>query len=142
MMFTPLPREDVEANWPWLSSVLAPAVIRDPGNTLEDVKRSLINGPDLVMIASGTANGVIVFEITPELECWVKYVSGSLCGGPRARVKQMREAMAWIERKAAEIGCTEIRLCGRNWSRILTDFRLMSEWPNGLRKVLEMKEAA
>lgn len=142
MIFTPLPRDQVDANWPWLSEMLLPAIARDVGTTMADVLASLVNGPDLIMVASGSAHGVLIFEITEDAVCWLKYVAGSVCGGPRARLRQMNEAMAWIERKAADAGCVELRVCGRDWSVLLTNYEQMPEYPNGLRKVLKMKEAA
>lgn len=142
MIFTPLPRDEIAANWPWLSEMLAPAVKRDVGTTMADVYTSLVDGPDLVMVASGSAHGVLVFEITEDAVCWLKYVAGSLSGGPRARLRQMREAMAWIERKAADAGCVELRVCGRDWTMVLSNYENVPEYPNGLRKVLKMKEAA
>lgn len=142
MLFTPLPRDEVDANWPWLAHLLKPAVDRDPGNTLEDVHQSLVNGPDLVMVASGEAQGVVVFEVTADAECWVKYVAGSLIGGPKKRMGLMLDAMAWIERAAANAGCVGVNVCGRDWSVILSDYETASDWPNGLRKALITEKAA
>lgn len=137
MIFTPLPRDDVHAAWPWLSETLKPAVDRDEGNTLSDVYAALVNGPDLVIIASGEANGVLVLEITEELSCWVKYVAGQISGGPHERADLMRQAMGFIERTARDIGCVDVKVCGRDWSVVLTEYELMPEHPNGLRKVLK-----
>lgn len=142
-VFTPLPRDDVAANWPWLSEKLEPAVRPDPNMTMQVLYSRLVNGPDLALVASGEASGVVVMEVTEDAECWVKYVAGKITGGPHKRLRVMREAMAWIERAAANAGCVGINVCGRDWSRILvsTGYELTAEWPNGLRKTLKMKEA-
>ncbi len=41
-----------------------------------------------------------------------------------------------LERIAKQSGCREMRVAGRNWSRILIDYEPFDDAPNGLRKVL------
>ena len=142
MIFDPLNAEEIARNWDWLGPMLKPAIDPDPGNTVEDVYASLVNGPDLLTLASGGGNVAIVFEITPDAICWLKYMAGNVMGGPKARIKTIREGLSHIEQKAADAGCYEMRICGRDWSVLLSDYEPMPDWPNGLRKVLRMKEAA
>jgi hypothetical protein len=48
----------------------------------------------------------------------------------------VREQMRLIEQMAKESGVTEMRVAGRDWSRVLRDYEPFDEVPNGLRKVL------
>ena len=50
--------------------------------------------------------------------------------------KLVRAHMRRIERIAKQSGCSEMRVAGRNWSRILKDYEPFDDVPNGLRKVL------
>jgi hypothetical protein len=57
----------------------------------------------------------------------------------RAWLKAVREEVRDIESKARALGFDELRLQGRNWSRILPDFEQITDAPklrNGLRKRL------
>ena len=47
-----------------------------------------------------------------------------------------RETMAEVERRAKEAGCSEVRIAGRNWSRVFTDYEPLPGCRNGLRKRL------
>lgn len=144
MMLTPLTKDQVRNGWPWLSALLYQCVRQDPALTMAEVYAGLVNGPDLAVTPHGWAEGVMVFEITPERVLWIKYVAGRVAGGPKARVAAIREAMESIERVAANAGCCEVRVCGRDWSSVLTEYELIphAPEPNLLRKVLKIKEAA
>ena len=78
----------------------------------------------------------MVIEVTSDLVCWVKYLAGSIEGGPKARVAVIRAAVEHIEAVARNAGCTEIKLCGRDWSAILPDYEAFDGQRNGLRKGL------
>ena len=78
----------------------------------------------------------MVIEVTDGLACWVKYVAGNITGGPKARVAVFRAVMARMEAVARDAGCTEIKLCGRDWSRILPDYSPCEGRLNCIRKGL------
>lgn len=48
----------------------------------------------------------------------------------------IRAHMRRLERIARESGCREMRVAGRNWSRVLLDYEPFDGVANGLRKVL------
>lgn len=56
--------------------------------------------------------------------------------GPKAWLKAVREEAAKLERIAKAAGCAEMRVAGRDWSRILPDYEPCAGLPNGLRKGL------
>lgn len=143
MDMTPLSKDQVRHGWGWISQLLEPCVRVDPTTTMAEVYAGLIDGPDLVMRVYGWADGIMVFQITDDHICWVKYAAGRVAGGPKARLRAIRANMADIETVAQSIGCSEVRVCGRDWSSVLTDYELISDAPepNLLRKIL-MKEAA
>lgn len=85
------------------------------------------------------ASGVIVLDVFEE--------DGALCFGitqlvakidfpPRQWLRLVRSAVAELSIWASNAGCKEIRVCGRDWSRILPDFEPLSGLRNGLRKAL------
>ena len=66
-------------------------------------------------------------------------LKGSVKLGPKAWLKAVREEVRKLERIARAAGCEELRVAGRDWSRILVDYEPMTDAPdvrNGLRKVL------
>jgi hypothetical protein len=145
MILTPIRAEDFLDAWPWFSEVIAPAVQQDANATMAGVREAIVNGHDLAVHVGGAdARGVMVLQITPDAVCWIKYVAGRIYGGPKARIKTLRRAIAWIEKAAQDAGCKDVRVCGRDWSVVLTDYELIEgDLPNQLRKRLtSMKEAA
>lgn len=144
MMFVPVRASQVAGQWPEIAEAIWPCVRGVPNASMEGLKNDLIGGRNLFVWAMGEeGSGALVLEITPDAVCWLKYGTSSLRGGPKVRLRVMREGMKWLSEQMAAIGCTEVRICGRDWSRILTDFQLMPDAPepNLLRKVLR-KEAA
>jgi hypothetical protein len=70
--------------------------------------------------------------------CSVDHLEGWIGLPPKAWVRTIRAELAQIETIARDAGCDEIRLAGRNWSRVLPDyepFKPVSN-TNGLRKAL------
>lgn len=126
----------IERLWPVIAEILAPAVRQDPTQTLEGLHKRLAEGADRLLHISGPGGCLMVIEITDDLVCWVKYLAGAIEGGPKARVALMREAVARMESVARNAGCTEIKLCGRDWSRVLKNYRPLEGHPNGLTKEL------
>lgn len=143
MIFTPIRAPDIDEAWEWLSATIEPAVRQVPNVTMQSVYDDLVSGRDLAVHISGAnANGALILKITEDRVCWVKYLAGRAIG--KHKLRTMREGMAWIEQAAANADCVEVRLCGRNWGRVLTDYWLIydADEPNLLCKALTMKEAA
>lgn len=77
-----------------------------------------------------------VYEEPTGLVCSIYRLRGRI-DLPRAEwLQAVREEMHRIEGFAKLAGCTEMRLGGRNWSRVLPDYQPLSGVTNGLRKAL------
>lgn len=122
--------------WPVIAEILAPAVRSDPKQTLEGLHKRLESGADRLLSISGPGHALMVIEVTDGLVCWIKYLAGAIEGGPKARVAIIRAAVAHMETVARDAGCTEIKLCGRDWSRVLKSYRPFDGHTNGLMKEL------
>jgi hypothetical protein len=136
MQFEHVEPARIEREWPAIAEILAPAVRADPKQTLEGLHRRLGAGTDRLLHISGPGSALMVIEVTADLVCWVKYLAGHIEGGPRARVAIIRAGVDHIEAVARQAGCTEIKLCGRDWARILPDYSPFEGHRNGLRKGL------
>ena len=136
MQFVHVEPERIEAQWPVIAEILAPAVRADPRQTMEGLHRRLLSGADSLLEITGPGRCLMVIEVTNELVCWTKYLAGTIEGGPKARIAIMRGAVAHIEKFARDAGCTAHRLCGRDWSTILPDYTPFDGHPNGLNKEL------
>lgn len=137
MQFVHVEPERIEAQWPVIAEILAPAVRNDPRQTMEGLHRRLASGADSLLRISGPGDCLMVIELTSDLVCWTKYLAGRIEGGPKARIAIMRGAVRHIETFAREAGCRAHRLCGRDWSAILPDYTPFDGHPNGLTKELQ-----
>lgn len=136
MQFVHVEPERIEAQWPVIAEILAPAVRNDPRQTMEGLHKRLASGADGLLEVTGPGRCLMVIEVTDDLVCWTKYLAGTIEGGPKARIAIMREAVRQIETLARNAGCTEHRLCGRDWSAILPDYQPFDGHRNGLKKEL------
>jgi hypothetical protein len=82
----------------------------------------------MVVQVFAEADGTIVFGI--------KMVLGEITARPKAWLKAVREEVAKLEAIAREAGCHEMRIAGRDWSRVLPDYEHCFGFRNGLRKRL------
>lgn len=135
MQFEVIDAGRIEREWPVIAEILAPAVRSDPRQTLEGLHQRLANGADSLLSISGPGHALMVIEVSNSLACWIKYLAGQIEGGPKARTAIIRAAVDHIETIARASGCTEIRLCGRDWARVLPGFERSGE-RNELRKGL------
>lgn len=126
----------IEAQWPVIAEILAPAVRRDPQQTIEGLHKRLAAGFDSLLRISGPGECLMVIELTSDLVCWTKYLAGHIEGGPKTRLRIIRDVVEHFEAVARNAGCIEHRLCGRDWHRILPDYEPFDGHRNGLRKVL------
>lgn len=85
------------------------------------------------------ATGVIVVDVYEE--------DGRMCFGitqlvakietpPKRWLRLVRSAVAELSDWARRADCSEIRIAGRDWSRVLPDFEPFDGPRNGLRKAL------
>ncbi len=136
MQFVHVEPARIEREWPVIAEILAPAVRNDPTQTLEGLHKRLASGADSLLDISGPGRCLMVVEVTSDLVCWTKYLAGTIEGGPKARLAIMRAAVEHLETHARAAGCTEHRLCGRDWARVLPHYSAFDGHPNELRKVL------
>lgn len=72
-----------------------------------------------------------------DLVAWTTAIAGKIEGGPKQRVKYIRDAVAFLENIMINAGVTAHRICGRKtWSAVLTDYRPFEGARNGLQKRL------
>jgi hypothetical protein len=136
MQFVHVEPSRIEAQWPVIAEILAPAVRNDPSQTMEGLHRRLAAGADSLLEITGPGRCMMVIEVASDLVCWTKYLAGTIEGGPKARIAIMRSAVRHLETVARNAGCTEHRLCGRDWRRILPDYTPFEGHRNGLMKEL------
>lgn len=71
--------------------------------------------------------------------CLIHTLSGRIELGPKAWLRAVREEVKKLERIAKSAGCAEMRIEGRDWSRVLRGLNYQP-WPegegHGLRKAL------
>lgn len=77
-----------------------------------------------------------VIEEPTGLICVVDKIRGRIALGRHGWVAVVREEIANIEGLARAAGCIEMRLGGRDWSRVLPNYEPLVGVKNGLRKAL------
>lgn len=122
MMRLLLPHE-IAVCWPHIAPLLAPAVEHDPCRQLSDTYRDLMNGDfALFAINSNSVNGIVVVEIAKPV-FWIVYLGGKTFGmRPKALLNLFRTFVASFTEIARSMGCSEMRISGRNWLPILSDW--------------------
>lgn len=135
MQFTLVDPARLEREWPDFAGILAPALRQDPSQTLEGLRKRIAEGAEALLEITGPGRCLIVIEQADGV-VWTKWLGGQIEGGPKARTAIMRRAVDHIETVAKAAGCTEHRLCGRDWARILPDYQPLEGHRNGLRKGL------
>jgi hypothetical protein len=86
----------------------------------------------------GTATVVFeIYEEDGELICGLQQLKGRFDLKPKAWLRTMRAEMTKLESIARQAGCAEMRIAGRDWSRVFPDYEpLPGGRPNRLRKRL------
>lgn len=72
-----------------------------------------------------------------ELACGIKRIDGFLNEPPKQWLRTMRAEFEKICVRAKEAGFVEVRLCGRDWSKVFPELEPIDGLPNGLRKRLD-----
>ncbi len=140
-MLIPIAREAIPGVWPRLSAMLGKAIAHDDNVSHETVVSWLLSGEsEAFWIKTDRANGAGVTTLGDFGSgpcCWINYVAGDVRGGPRAFVSEVRSIVDEIEVLARAAGCIEMRIGGRNWSRVFPGWeRVDPKHPNRMRKRL------
>lgn len=102
--------------------------------------RCICPGPILTLrLTHPCGEAIIEFEVydaAGETVCGITGLMGRIRLPPKAWLRMVRDTMAELERRARNEGCTEMRVAGRDWSRILIGYEPYDGVPNGLRKRL------
>lgn len=77
-----------------------------------------------------------MFEDAGRMCCGLYKLEGHIDLPPKAWLRVVRGEVAKLEQVAKSVGCEELRIAGRDWSRVLPDFEPFDGVENGLRKVL------
>lgn len=129
-----LPAE-IASDWEDLRAVLVDAIEVDPSRQEADVFRDLMAGDmALIRVDAGDMQGFVVIEFDAP-RCLLLYAAGSIGNLWHGT---FRPILAGLEELARRNGCTEMRIEGRDWSRLLTDYEPGTErpWRNELVKRL------
>ena len=95
--------------------------------------------PPIPIVGSGYTGTVILeaYEEDKEMICGLYQLRGKTDLPPKAWLRTMRAEMTRLETIARDAGCAEMRIAGRDWSRVLPDYEpLPGGKPNRLRKRL------
>lgn len=83
---------------------------------------------------------LVVVQVFAEADgtivCGIRNILGTISARPKAWLRAVREELARIETVARDAGCHEMRIAGRDWSRVLPDYEHCFGLKNGLRKRL------
>lgn len=77
-----------------------------------------------------------VYEEAGELVASVYGLEGTIRLPPRQWLRLVRAELRTIEDVARSAGCAELRMAGRDWSRVFPAYEPMPGIPNRLRKRL------
>ena len=91
------------------------------------------------VLQDGDAEAVAYFELYSEgfqTICGLLDLRGRIPLRPKQWLHTVRLGMRELEDFAREAGCTEMRVAGRDWSRVLPDYERYHGPRHGLRKRL------
>jgi hypothetical protein len=83
--------------------------------------------------------GHVTLEIYQEdgrMICGIFQLFGHLDLGPKQWLRTLRGELTKLETIARDAGCEEMRIAGRDWSRVFPDYTPFDGVRNGLRKAL------
>lgn len=141
MLVSLLDKGRIEAEWPTIAKLMAPALAVNPhGATVEQFRADLNSGA--LSIVGGDVEGARgylafqLFEEDGERCCFASYFAGSVDGGPRQMIRTMRALMNAFETSCREAGVSRILIGGRDWGRVFPDYELTGDVPNRRQKRL------
>lgn len=140
-MFAPIPVSAIPQEWEGIAALIRDAVGHDESVDLATVRGWLVSGQsEAFHVKTDAADGVVVttIDLVDGIPvCWLNYIGGTIRGGPKSFVAEVRRITDEIEVLAKAAGCLELRGGGRNWSRVFPDWeRFDPEYPNRMKKVL------
>ena len=124
-MFSRIPANDIPAEWHRIGPLVEKALQVDPDASPDTMRRRLETGRCIALdVLLPNAAALIVIETIEDdgMVCWFHCLAGAIAGGPRQRLETIRATMATFANVAKNSGYRELRLCGRNWSRVFPDF--------------------
>lgn len=125
----------IDADWDRLKPLLQKLGKVDAGLGLEDIRRNLMDGTyALYDVDLRGAQGVILVEVV-STSLWLIGIAGRISGPRSEWLGRVRILLRYFEDMARIMNCTELRLCGRNWSRILPNWEMVGP-RNEMRLVL------
>ncbi len=142
MILTPVPAQNIMAEWDWIGPVIEPAVLLDHERTMAGVKLELIAQSLVAWRGRGErGGGCVVTSVAPDpirpgalWRLWVMYAAGKADG-----LNSMRQVVHELEQYGRAAVCGEIWVVlGRHWpARILPDYEPAEHHGRpALRKVL------
>jgi hypothetical protein len=139
MQFVHVEPSRIEAHWPVIAEILAPAVRVHAGAKMQDVFDRLMSGHFHLLECSGEeGSGLLVIHVFAEGElvsCYASYIAGQT-SNRRRLIPTMRSIMTQFETHCRAAGVHQIYIGGRDWSRVFPDFSPADDVPGRLRKVL------
>lgn len=141
MQVTLLDTDRIEAEWPVIAELMAPALAFTPSGATVDQFRADLDSGKLSIVGGEVqgARGYLAFQIfeeSGELCCFASYFAGSVNGGPRRMIKTMRALMSAFEASCREAGVSRVLIGGRDWGRVFPDYELTGDVPNRRQKRL------
>ena len=139
MIVKTIPINRITDEWGSITDALYPALRQDPTFSVQSLYDRLMAGLAWVCEVSDGASGywVITLDVDgDDLVAWTTAIAGKIEGGPKQRVKYIRDAVAFLENIMINAGVTAHRICGRDWSTILPLYLPYEGAKNGLEKRL------
>lgn len=139
MILKPIPTDRIGSEWDSIVDALYPALRQDPTFSVQSLYDRLMIGYAWILEASEGAEGYWVISLDmdgDDLVAWTTALAGRIEGGPKQRLKVMREGVEMLERILVNAGVQAHRVCGRDWSTVLTGYLPYSGAKLGLEKRL------
>ena len=139
MIVRTIPIDRLESDWEAIVEALSPALSQDPSFNVHDLYERATAGLAWVCEVSDGASGYWVITLDTDgddLVAWTTAIAGKIEGGPKQRVKYIRDAVSFLEHIMINAGVTAHRICGRDWSHVLPYYLPYEGARNGLQKRL------
>jgi hypothetical protein len=140
MILKPIPIDRITSEWDSLTASLYPALRQDPTFNVQSLYDRLMIGYAWIIEATEGAEGYWVISLDmdgDDLVAWTTALVGRIEGGPKQRLKAMREGVEYIEGILRKAGVAAHRICGRQgWSMILPHYLPYDGAKNGIERRL------
>lgn len=139
MKIVTISTERISDEWGDIAEALHHALRQDPSFRVQGLYDRLMAGLAWVCEVSDGASGYWVITLDTdgdELVAWTTAIAGKIEGGPKQRVKYIRDAVSFLENIMINAGVTAHRICGRPWHNILPHYLPYEGARNGIQKRL------